>query len=136
MLADEMPPAWLSARQKRLWRETIAAAPRSVLRRIDSQLVAAYVVHVDVLIEATKAQNKSQLTDAEGKPSPYLRLLRQHSEVMIRLSAEMGFTPVARARLGAPQAPPPAEPANPHAQFDVILPDGRRIPYDECAKRG
>ena len=62
-------------RQKRLWRELVAEAPRGILRQIDGKLLTAFVLHTDVTIEVGKAQNKTaKLLDAEGRPSAYLRL--------------------------------------------------------------
>ena len=87
----------------------------------DCRMFVNYIVLADSLETAVKAQNKvKQLVDADGKPSPYLRIIRQTVEVMTRLQAEMGFTPVARSRLGTPLPSAPPEPQNAHQQFEVI----------------
>ena len=120
-LAEVKPPSWLNTGQKRIWREVISDAPRGILQRADFRMFVNYIVLADSLETAVKAQNKvKQLVDADGKPSPYLRIIRQTVEVMTRLQAEMGFTPVARSRLGTPLPSAPPEPQNAHQQFEVI----------------
>ena len=135
-LADAKAPHWLLERQKRLWRQAVADAP-PVLRNIDRTLVTAFVLHADILVEIGKLQNKTGLVDGKGNPSVYLRLLRQHSEVLVTVGNQIGFSPAARIRLGQPAAIPPsaAEPDNPHARFDVVLPTGQRIPYAGLGSR-
>jgi phage terminase small subunit len=118
---SEKPPHWMLERQKRLWREAVAEAPRGILRQIDGKLLTAFVLHTDVTIEVGKAQNKTaKLLDAEGRPSAYLRLLRQHTEMMIALGAQLGFSPIARTRLATVE-PPPEEPKG----FDLVRPGFR-----------
>jgi P27 family predicted phage terminase small subunit len=116
--ASEKPPHWFLERQKRLYRRAVADAPRGVLRRIDERLLAAYVLHTDVMIEAAKAQNKEKLLDADGTSSAYLRILRQHTELMITLGNQLGFSPLARIRLATAEEPPREEPEG----FELIRP--------------
>jgi P27 family predicted phage terminase small subunit len=117
-LRDEKPPRWLSARQRAIWRDIVKRAP-PVLRPIDRELLAQYVELVDRHQRAAAQQAK--LDAGEGLPllirgaagllpSPYLGIMTRASLVMVRLAAEMGFTPSGRARLGQPEAPrPPAD---------------------------
>jgi|SRR6516165_1048977 phage terminase small subunit len=134
--ADAKAPHWMLERQKRRWRQAVAEAP-PVLRNIDETLVTAFVLHADVLVEVAKLHNKARLIDAEGNPSVYLRVLRQHTEVLVALGNQLGFSPAARIRLGQPAVQPPTatEPDNPHARFDIIHPDGRREPYGGVGSR-
>jgi P27 family predicted phage terminase small subunit len=120
-LKNIQPSAWMNARQKRLWREDLAAPPQGVLRRVDRRLFAGYIVCVDTFIEAAKAQNKSPLLDADNRPSPYLRVTRQTLEVMVRLGAELGMSPVSRTRLGT--AAPVEEQKG---GFEAVPPEGLR----------
>jgi phage terminase small subunit len=120
-LRDDKPPHWLKERQKRIWHATIADAPRGILRRIDRQMFIEYVLLVDTVTEAAKAQNKLQLVDLEGRPSFYLRLMRQTIELTSKLRGEMGFSPVARTRLAT--ADPPAEPKG----FELV-----RVPFTKA----
>jgi phage terminase small subunit len=103
-LAEE-PPAWMNERQQRIWRETLADAPKGILRRVDRQMFTEYVGLVDIVTEAQRAQNKLELLDAEGRPQVYLRVIRQTVEVLCKLRGEMGFSPVSRTRLGTAAAP-------------------------------
>jgi P27 family predicted phage terminase small subunit len=111
-LADVDPPAWLTAEQKRAWRQTIKDAPKGVLKRADRQLFLSYVVAVARFELAVRTQN--QLDAAGTTPlltrsstgtamlSPYLRAMNQASALMVQLGAELGFSTSARARLGQP----------------------------------
>jgi phage terminase small subunit len=88
----------------------------------------AYVGNVRVLEKVIVEQRARPLVDDEGRPSPYLRLLRQHSEVLNTLAAQFGFTPVARTRLGMPAgAGEPDEPTtNLHLRrLQLVEPDGK-----------
>jgi len=127
-LAGAAPPRWLTVRQKRLWRDILERAPKGVLRLADLEAFAGYVLHIDIMIETAKKQAQLALVDSDGKPSPYLRLLRQTAEVMSKLQAELGFTPVARTRLGGSQAA--ADPFGTRLGLEVIEPDGTRHRYD------
>jgi len=51
--------------------------------------------------------------------------------LMNTLQSELGFTPSARARLGVPAhgVGDDREPASPHERFDMVLPDGKIVPY-------
>jgi P27 family predicted phage terminase small subunit len=103
-LSELRPPWWLNARQRRVWDRTLRDAPKTILRKIDWQMLAEYCVLADTFAVAQRAQNKLKLLQDNGMPSPYLRIVRQSVEVLTRLRAEMGFSPVARTRLGTPAA--------------------------------
>jgi hypothetical protein len=92
-LADAKPPHWMLKRQKRIWRERMSCAPKGILRTVDFGTFTAYVLHVDTLIEAAKAQNNLALLDADGRLSALLRLQRQVAEVMVRVGRGAGFHP-------------------------------------------
>jgi P27 family predicted phage terminase small subunit len=113
-LRSEKAPKWLSARQRAIWRDIVKRAPLGVLRPIDRELLAQYVELVDRHQRAAAAQAKLDAGDGlpllirgiSGLvPSPYLGIMTRASSVMVRLAAEMGFTPSGRARLGQPEAP-------------------------------
>jgi len=53
-------------------------------------------------VEAAKAQAGQSLVDDKGVVTPLLRLMRQTTEVMLRIQSEFGFTPVGRRRLRMP----------------------------------
>jgi hypothetical protein len=61
---------------------------------------------------------------AKGKdgapiPSPYLRVLSRTSDVLLRVAAELGFTPIARTRLAGPVATL-ASPDSPWRQLRLL----------------
>lgn len=104
-LAQCEPPQWMNAQQRRIWHDILARAPLGVLRAIDLELFAAYVELVDCYTIAVKTQNELKVLDAQGALSPYRKVIKDCVLQMVRLQAEMGFTPAARARLGAPEGP-------------------------------
>ena len=117
-LADTRVPHWMLKRQKRLWREAIATAPRGVLRQADRHTFIGYILAVDTMIEAAKAQNRAQLLQPNGMPSPYLRMIRQTLEMMSKLANDLGFSPAARIRLATGEPPPPEQPKG----FEMVTP--------------
>lgn len=113
-LAEVKPPLWMSASQKRVWREIIKDAPKGILRRADRRTFINYVVAAECFETATRAQNK--LDEAGAAPllgrgsagpmiSPYVKIQDRTMLIMTQLGAELGFTPTSRARLGQPEAP-------------------------------
>jgi phage terminase small subunit len=130
-LTKRAPPAWMTKAQKARWVDILSRAPQGVLADIDEEQFAAYVVHVDVFVEAAKKQAGQPLIDDKGFVAPLLRLMRQTIEVMVRIQSEFGFTPVGRTRLGMPAGGmgDDGEPVSPHERFDTILPDGKIVPY-------
>jgi P27 family predicted phage terminase small subunit len=125
------PPAWMTKAQKERWKDILRRAPKGVLADIDQEQFTAYVVHVDTFVEAAKAQAGKPLINEKGVVAPLLRLMRQTTEVMVRIQSEFGFTPVGRTRLGMPAggAGDDPEPGSPHQRFDTVLPDGKVLPY-------
>jgi P27 family predicted phage terminase small subunit len=114
-LADVDPPRWLTADQKRIWRQAVKDAPKGVLRRGDRHLFVSFVVAAARFETAARKQNEMDsastapflMRGASGKAmlSPYLRVMREASAVLVQLGAELGFSPSARARLGQPGEP-------------------------------
>ncbi len=110
-LAALGPPDWLTPDQQNVWRSVLARAPRSVLRTIDAELLAAYCEVVDRhhrAIEAQRALDRGAtmpfLVKGRDGPqiSPLLRIINRSLDQMLRLSSELGFSPASRAGLGEP----------------------------------
>ena len=55
-LTKRPPLAWMTRGQKERWVDILSRAPQGVLADIDQEQFAAYVVHVDVFVEAAKAR--------------------------------------------------------------------------------
>lgn len=58
LLTEMQPPAWMSERQREIWREILADAPRGLLRRIDHQLLVNYVELIERRERAAIAQRQ------------------------------------------------------------------------------
>ena len=126
-LAAMAVPSFLTKAQKELWASLLAQAPRGVLQVADWPLFSSYVLHVDALMGANRAQKERPLVTADGRVSPYLRIQRQTAEVLRMLAGELALSPAGRARLGAPVPEVPSLPDNPHLRrLTLIEPGGRR----------
>ncbi len=109
---ETMPaPEWLTDRQQQYWTEFLVDAPKGILRRIDWGIYAAYVQTWDRYVKAVTAQQK--LDDHQALPfllksksgltlSPYMRVQNHCIAILLRLAAELGFSPAARAHLAQP----------------------------------
>jgi P27 family predicted phage terminase small subunit len=118
----EDPPAWLTKAQRDGWKYAIEHAPRSVLRRIDRGLLAAWVTAEDCHRQARMALAMNGLVDSRsGKASPYVAIATAQAQIMIRTAADMGFTPVSRARIalggGATPEPDGKDKSDPAQEF-------------------
>jgi P27 family predicted phage terminase small subunit len=110
-LAEKPPPEWMTATQREFWTQTLAYAPKDILRRIDWTLFAGYVEVWDRYVRLVQAQQRLDasldlpfLVKGSAGPalSPYLRACNQCLVLLARYSAELGFSPAARASLGRP----------------------------------
>jgi P27 family predicted phage terminase small subunit len=117
------PPEWLTDAQKETWRYAIENAPLALLRRIDRDLLTAWVMAQHLHRHAAeKIAQFGVLTKAPntGLPiqSPYLPILNKQALIMIRTAAELGFTPSSRARIAlGPADPNPNEGEDPAEEF-------------------
>jgi P27 family predicted phage terminase small subunit len=96
-------PAHFSDRQREVWNSTLANAPLALLKRLDAGLVECWVVAYCLHEEAVKALQSTPniIKSPNGTPmqSPWLQILNKQTSIMIRLAAELGFSPASRARL-------------------------------------
>jgi len=118
------PPAHFTEAQKKIWLDAVRDAPQGVLRHIDREILTVWVEAVDRHRKAMIAQSRVDqdsehplLTrDSRGGliASPYLRIMNQAADLVLRFGAEMGFSPTSRTRLAsttAPQTPKPPDDA-------------------------
>ena len=123
------PPAHFSARQREIWAETLANAPRQLWRKADVGMLEGYVVGRSLLetanIEQAKidAGNQRPLMVLGDRgtliPSPYLRVIRLASEMIARFGAELGMSPSARSTMSVDETL--AEPDQDWTSFDALL---------------
>ena len=114
-LAQVRPPEWMTASQKRVWRQLIKDSPKGVLRNADRTMFRNFVVAAERFERAARMQNQMDATQTAqllvkgtagaAMISPYIRIMNRETIIMTQLGAELGFTPTARARLGQPQEP-------------------------------
>lgn len=99
------PPADLTEEQAELWQYAIANAPKGVLRKIDRDVLRAWVVAAWLHRKATLAIINDDITTtgAEGQPikHPAVMVLRDATSMMMRAAEQMGFSPTARTRIKA-----------------------------------
>ena len=98
------PPEDLSEKQKVLWRHAIEHAPRGLLRHLDAQMLAIWVIAADMHHEAMLQVQKYGMvvkSPTQGVPvqSPYLPIINRQAEIMLRAASELGFSPTSRSRI-------------------------------------
>lgn len=103
------PPEWMTARQQSIWADAVASAPHGLLRDLDASALATWVIEYDIVQRSVMLQAKLDarggaellMKTAQGhmRQSPYVQAIRQHTLVMMRAAAELGFTPSARTRV-------------------------------------
>ena len=98
------PPEDLSEKQKVLWRHAIEHAPRGLLRHLDAQMLAIWVIAGDMHHEAMLQVQKNGMvvkSPKQGIPvqSPYLPIINRQAEIMLRAASELGFSPTSRSRI-------------------------------------
>jgi phage terminase small subunit len=106
-LSDMAPPAHFTDSQKARWYQALRDAPRDVLRKIDADALAVFVLNAELIEIANAEQQK--LDSRAGlrllvrsyrdglSLSPYVKLILKATPAMLRAAAELGFTPAARA---------------------------------------
>ena len=127
--AIQGPPGHFSARQREVWQQTLADAPRNLWRAADAGMLAGYVLGLSLLETANIEQQKLDasnlnpllVTGHRGvtAPSPYLRIIRLGAEMVARFGAELGMSPSSRSSLSADGALP--TPNKDWSSFDALL---------------
>lgn len=98
-------PDWFDDEQREGWRYAVDHAPRGLLSGTDRDVMTLWVVAVIEHRRAAKeVQRLGQVVQRADKSvgiNPYLRVVNAQAQIIIRLCAELGFSPSARAHLGA-----------------------------------
>ena len=112
------PPDWLSPSQKEGWYKAIEVAPKGLLKKIDSSILAIWVIAESVHRDASALLASEGLTvkSVNGYliQSPYLPIMNRQAVLMIKASTALGFDPASREKL---DIPPERDPNNPWAKF-------------------
>lgn len=100
----ETPPHWLAEAQQKGWRYIIEHSPRGLLKRLDSALLVIWVIAEDTHRQAAESLAESSSLLAEGSmgqpiASPYIAIMNNQAQIMIKAAGDLGFTPVARTRI-------------------------------------
>ncbi len=107
-------PSWLTGAQKAIWRRATANLPEGVLGQADRELLIVWCVTTDLYETAVRMQatldasSRNPLlirSKKNGEPieSPYLRVMHKHSQTLIRVASELGFSPTSRAKIPVQQ---------------------------------
>jgi hypothetical protein len=123
------PPGHFSARQREIWQQTLADAPRQLWRAADAGMLAGYVLGLSLWETANIEQQKLDADNLNpllvvgyrgtAYPSPYLRIIRLAAEMVARFGAELGMSPSSRSTLSADA--PPATPGKDWSRLDALL---------------
>lgn len=107
----KIAPGWFTESQREAWDYAIENAPEGLLRRLDREVLIAFVVAKDLHQRAAidiQERGLSMLS-CKGIPmqNPSIAILNTQAAMMLKAAEQMGFSPVARARVHvAPAAPP------------------------------
>lgn len=106
------PPACLTRAQRVLWRRALRSVPPGLLGEDDKTLLMVWCVTQDHYSTAVAMQAKLDLSteipllvlskSGDSTESPYLRLMHKHAGTLVRVAAELGFSPSTRAKMSAP----------------------------------
>lgn len=115
------PPAQFTEAQKELWRYALDNAPKGLLRRLDRNLFAGWVVatidleEADAALQAEgkvvkKGGDQRITVNADGSQvktvrsasmvqNPWVRVRRDAFDRMMKATSELGFSPTSRSRI-------------------------------------
>lgn len=122
-------PDYFSEEQAAIWHESIANAPKSVLRPADRELLIAFCEQVAIKRQAQRELKQAALDGAKADGSttflsvetergwvknPLITVVDTAVKNIRYLASELGLSPASRERLGSQDED---ETANPWAQF-------------------
>jgi len=117
------PPEWLNDDQRTSWFYAIEHMPAGVLKRIDQSILTIWVVAECLFREATQKVAASGLVvkTERGIPiqNPYLPIINKQAMIMMKASAELGFTPSSRTRIVTDPDYTPAKKGDPLDEFTI-----------------
>ena len=106
------PPSWLSKIGKQEWKKiTLQLHNLNMLHKIDLRLIEAYCNEISLYIETEQLlRNKGRIqafknpdgTLKHTQAVPYQKISKDALNSALKLAAQFGITPVARASISAP----------------------------------
>ena len=122
------PPGHFSARQREIWQQTLANAPRNLWRAVDAGMLTGYVLGLSLWEAANFEQQKLDVgnqnpllvvSERGAILSPYLRVMRLGAEMVARFGAELGMGPSSRSSLSVDE--PLATSGKDWSRLDALL---------------
>lgn len=96
-------PADFTAEQAAIWTETLAAAPKGVIKAADTELLVAFVMQVDIARQAKEEWDADPQTvvmcDSGPKKNPVVTVLREAAIAIRSLGGDLGLTPISREKM-------------------------------------
>ena len=94
----------MSERQKEIWRAALSHAPPELLKLLDESIFRVWAVACDYHEQANAQVNKYGVlikapNTGTAMQSPWVAVVNRQAQIMIRVCAELGFTPSARSRV-------------------------------------
>ena len=98
-------PDWFDDEQREVWRYAVDHAPIGLLsgsdRDVMSVWVCAVVEHRRAAKEVARLGQVVQRSDGTVGINPYMRVMNAQAQIILRTCQEIGYSPAARAHLGA-----------------------------------
>lgn len=98
-------PDWFDDEQRDAWRYAVDHAPVGLLSGTDRDVMAVWVVatveHRRAALEVARLGQVVQRPDKSVGINPYMRVMNAQAAIILRTCQEIGFSPAARAHLGA-----------------------------------
>jgi P27 family predicted phage terminase small subunit len=99
------PPTWFDDEQREQWRYALDRAPPGLLTGTDRAIFTVWVVacveYARAVQEVRALGQVVKTKDGNAIQNPYLSIMNKQALLMSRFGSEMGFSPAARASLGA-----------------------------------
>jgi hypothetical protein len=122
------PTGHFSARQREIWQQTLADAPRNLWQAADAGMLTGYVLGLSLWETANIEQQKLDagnqnpllvVSERGAILSPYLRVMRLGAEMVARFGAELGMSPSSRSSLSVDE--PLATSGKDWSRLDALL---------------
>ena len=109
--AAESAPAHFSPAQREIWENTLKNCPPDLIKRLDTGILEAYVVALNLHRRAVKEMGDGELTYAKGSlefNSALIQIISKQGELVRKHGNELGFSPISRPRILADTSKTPA----------------------------